>query len=102
MASQAGRSPIITAPPRVVTEPDRQWADNLVRWLERFVVEQRGAGALRGGTLYLSNLPSNGFCLKAGEVFENNGILTIVRENDIWTGPLSTTVTAGAVTVTIT
>lgn len=96
---------IIPAPPRTpdrITDPVmREYLNQLNRWLESFVRQQTGLPYLRGSGLYLDGLPTSGYGLKPNEVFANDGILTIVRADDIWAGGFAIAVSVGSVTVTV-
>lgn len=50
--------------------------------------------------LQLTDLPDTGDGLRVGDIFSNGGVLTIVRENDIFLGTVSSVVSLGELTVT--
>lgn len=92
---------IIPAPPRPPKEFSYEYANELYRWLENISRYMTGVNYLRGSGLYLPGLPETGYGLIEGEVFSNDGILTIVRLNEIWIGPLYATGEIGDVTVSV-
>lgn len=91
--------PIQPAPPRAPDEFTAAWANQLTRWLQD-QLRLNEFPYLRGSGLYLLNLPTSGYGLKPGEVFSNDGVLTVVRENDIWLGSVSSGTELGTVAVT--
>ena len=98
----------IRTPPTdlVLPNPSAEYSqlemDLLLRTLETVLERLSFPLVVRGGRLYLTNLPSNGSGLVTGEVFEDNGILKIVRSEDVFAGSLVGTGAVGTVTVTIT
>ena len=93
--------PIFPPPPRPGPEYSVDYMNQLNRWLEnisRFVV---GINYLRGSGLYLNGIPTSGYGLYPGEVFSNDGVLTIVREDDIWMGSFAVSAELGELTVTV-
>ena len=93
------KTPIQPAPPRPPDEFTAAWANQLTRWLQD-QLRLNEFPYLRGSGLYLLNLPTSGYGLKPGEVFSRAGVLTIVREDDIWLGSVTATGSIGTVTVT--
>ena len=93
---------VSTPPPRAPKELTVDWANQLTRWLTELYPADGSMAYLRGGGLYLQDLPSTGHGLKTGGVFSNAGILTVVREDDIWIGGVKVSVSPGTVTVAIT
>lgn len=93
--------PIIPAPPR----PPRQgWTESygneLNRWLENYVRQLTGFTYGRfSGMMFVG--PTSGDGLRPGEVFSNGGVLTVVREGDVWAGGLSARAEIGTLTVTV-
>ena len=93
--------PILPGLPQPPHELSLPWARQIHRWLEVLSDQRKYAtGTLRGGGLFLTDLDNTGYGLKVGEVFSNAGILTIVREGDIWIGSQYITSQLGSVTVT--
>lgn len=93
---------ILPAPPRPPREYTPEYGNQLYRWMESLARHTQSVYYLRGSGLYLSpdSLPTSGYGLKPGEVFANAGILTVVREDDIWLGSQSATGSVGTLTVT--
>jgi hypothetical protein len=95
--------PIIPAPPR---PPPSGWTSDygneLNRWLTN--VSEILTGFTYGrfsGIMLASTFPTSGYGLRAGEVFANDGILTVVQEDDIWAGGFAVTMELGTLTVTV-
>lgn len=91
---------VLPAPPRYTGQPTPDYANQLNRWLDNLYRWSTGVNYLRGNGLFLPGLPTIGFGLRTGEVFANDGILTIVRDGDIWADTFAVEVEAGSVTVT--
>ena len=74
---------------------DSAYVNQLARTLDSFIDEQRSPN------VNFQGIPSDGVAntLLLGDVFEANGFLKIVRENDIYSGSLSATGAVGTVTV---
>ena len=96
------QTPVIPAPPR---PPPGGWTDaygnELNRWLTNVLELLTGFSYARLSGLYWPNAPTSGYGLRAGEVFANDGILTVVQEDDIWAGGFAITAELGTLTVTI-
>jgi|DEB0MinimDraft_3_1074331.scaffolds.fasta_scaffold31234_2 hypothetical protein len=90
---------VLPVPP---SEYNKEEMDIFMRTLETILARLDFPLTVRGGELYLTNLPSNGSGLATGEVFEDNGTLKIVRSGDIFAGTLVGTGAVGAVTVVTT
>jgi hypothetical protein len=95
--------PIFPAPPR---PPPQGWTpdygNQLNRWLQN--VTDTFAAFTYGkfsGILLAPTFPTSGYGLRAGEVFANAGILTVVRPDDIWVGGLTATCQVGTITVSV-
>lgn len=93
---------IIPPPPRPPREYSYDYGNQLNRWFNNLTELLNGIhyGRFNGLFLPIPNFPVTGYGLKPGEVFANAGILTVVREGDVWIGSLSITVSDGSVTVT--
>lgn len=92
---------ILPAPPRFAAGmPAEDYANQINRWLQNLYRYVVGVNYLRGNGLYLPGLPITGYGLRAGEVFANDGVLTIVRDGDIWLDTFAVEADAGSVTVT--
>lgn len=92
---------VLPAPPRYYGQSAADYANQLNRWLESLYQYATGVTYLRGNGLFLPGLPTTGFGLRVGEVFANGGVLTIVREGDIWADTFAVEVDAGSVTVSV-
>lgn len=97
------RAPVISlqfpAPPE---EYDQEYFRLIVRTLETTLLDLGFQAVIQGGELYLNNLPSRGSGLRIGEVFQDAGVLKIVRENDVFAGTHVGTMGLGTVTVVTT
>lgn len=94
---------IIPAPPRAPDPPTPAYFNELNRWLDNLQRIVSGVSFVRANGLFLtSNFPTSGYGLRAGEVFANDGVLTLVREDDIWAGAFAVSAELGTLTVTIT
>lgn len=76
----------------------QNYVDQLRRALDNFITEQRSP------LVNFQGIPSAGAAntLEQGDVFEDGGVLKIVRLNDVYSGSLSATTAVGTVTVVIT
>jgi hypothetical protein len=74
---------------------DPAFANQLARTLDNFIDEQRSP------IVNFQGIPSDGVAntLEAGDVFEANGFLKIVREQDTYSGSVTATGSVGTVTV---
>jgi len=79
---------------------DNQYINSLIKALQQGFDNQSNPSILRGGELFLSNIPTRGAGLSPGYVFSDSGTLKIVREGDIYAESFSFTVSVGTVTVT--
>ena len=73
----------------------QQYIDQLRRALDLFITEQRSP------LVNFQGIPSAGAAntLELGDVFEDGGVLKIIRLNDIYSGTVSATGAVGTVTV---
>jgi hypothetical protein len=92
---------VLPAPPRYTGQDAGEYANQLNRWLDNLYRNVTGVTYLRGNGLYLPGLPTVGYGLVVGEVFSNGGVLTIVREGDIWVDTFAVSCKVGSVTVTV-
>ncbi len=92
---------VLPPPPRPQPQFSYDYANQMNRWLTALQEQLQGVYYLRGGGLWLSpdSLPVSGYGLKPGEVFANDGILTMVRVGDVWAGGELVTVSVGDVVV---
>jgi len=81
--------------PLAPAEYDRVYIDQLARALDLFIDEQRSA------QINFQGIPSSGSAhtLNAGDFFEDNGIIKVVRINDVFAGSTLGTTSIGTVTV---
>ena len=95
--------PIIPAPPRPPLTYSQSFGNEMNRWLQNLANAVTGIFYLRGNSLYLApeSMPTSGYGLRPGEVFANAGILTMVREDDIWIGSVHAEGSVGTITVTV-
>lgn len=95
---------ILPAPPRPVMSFSFDWSNQMNRWLSQLQSYVFGIHYGRFSGLYLSpeSFPTTGYGLRPGEVFANAGVLTVVREGDIWMGAFEVSAEVGDLTVTIT
>ena len=77
---------------------DQPYVDQLRRTLDLFITEQRSP------QVNFQGIPSAGAAntLNLGDVFEDGGVLKIVRVNDVFSGSTVGTTGVGTVTVVIT
>lgn len=99
--AQASQLVILPAPPRWTGQSEEDYNNQLNRWFSNLYDFVTGLTYLRGSGLYLRGLAESGYMLKTGEVFSNGGVLTIVRDGDIWAGGMSIGCVVGSVTVTV-
>jgi hypothetical protein len=72
---------------------------NFMRQLQQSFDDIYFPSILRGGELFLNGCPSRGAGLPSGSVFEDSGILKIVRVNDIYADSFGLTLSVGSVSV---
>ena len=100
MRRQQTTQPPTTVIPRPTFGYDQSYMNVLVRALQQQFDFMSNPSVLRGGDLFLSNIPTRGAGLAPGYVFSDSGILKIVRQGDIYAESFSFTVSVGTVTVT--
>ena len=88
--------------PRPIGEVDREYVNQLVGMIELALEQLLQVGPAHHETLNISNLKSNGSGLRVDDVFEDGGILNIVRASHGYPAPLSATGSVGTVTVVTT
>lgn len=99
------KATIIAPPPR--PPDDGKWTSDhgrqMDRWLRNLSDSVSDPSYLRGTGLFFppGALPTSGYGLRAGEVFDNNGVLTIVHADDIWAGGFTVTTGLGTLRVTV-
>jgi len=85
--------------PRASDEYDSSFMNNMIKAIQNGFEDLRAPPMLRGGELFLNNLPTRGATLPVGYVFADAGVLKIVRKQDIFADSFSLTVSSGKVTV---
>ena len=78
----------------------REYMDDIIRLLNLFVSQVNNPGNLRGTDLVLTNLPTSGYLLETGSVYNDNGTLKIVLNNVGYAGAVSSAFSIGTITVT--
>lgn len=91
-------------PPRVIlpkspSEFRQDYFNNLIKLLQLNIDSDDNPSLLRGGELFLNDLPTRGAGLRAGYVFSDSGTLKIVRDQDAFADSFNLTVSLGTVTV---
>lgn len=100
--AQQTPDPILQAPPRYTGQSTEDYLNALNLWLTSFDRHNnKEFHLLRGSGLFLLGLPTSGYGLRAGYVFSNGGVLTIVAVGDIWAGGFAVEAAVGHVTVTV-
>ncbi len=91
MTTQVIRTILPVAP----NDYEQNYVNQLARNLDRVIDEQRNP------LLNIQNMPSDGVAntLELGDLYEQNGFLRIVRQNDIFSGSSNATGAVGTVTV---
>ena len=91
MTRKVIRTILPIAPPQY----DQAYVDQLRRALDLFITEQRSA------QINFQGIPSAGAAntLNLGDIFEDGGVLKIVRLNDVFSGSTVGTTAVGTVTV---
>jgi hypothetical protein len=81
--------------PVAPNEYSQNFVNQLARNLDRVIDEQRNP------LLNIQDVPSDSVAntLELGDLYEQNGFLRIVRQNDIFSGSTSATAAVGTVTV---
>lgn len=87
-----------TVLPVAPSDYDQNFVNQLARNLDRVIDEQRNP------LINIQGVPSDGVAntLEQGDLFQANGFLRIVRQNDIFSGSQSATTAVGTVTVSTT
>lgn len=78
---------------------DVSYITQLVRAIELTLTSFTEIGALRGGSLYLTRLPTNGNGLRAGEVYADGGFLKIADGTTGYAPSLAATAEISSVSV---
>lgn len=96
-----GSIPIRPPPPRAPAAFTQEWANELNRWLQSLSDAQAGFVYARLSGMYWPDPHTSGYGLRAGEIFSNGGVLTVVQEGDIWMGGVAASTRLGTLTVTV-
>lgn len=96
------RVPVSPTLPQPRGAIDEAYMTQLVRALEITLTNLTEIGALRGGSLFLTRLPTNGNGLREGEVYNDNGTLKIASDDLAYAPTVSATASISSVTVTTT
>ena len=88
--------PVLPLPPN---EYSQDYLNQLISALEIYMRQNLEPGYVRGSTMALTELPTNGGGLRVGDVFDDGGTLKIVRSIDAFSGTTSATGAVGEVTV---
>jgi hypothetical protein len=72
---------------------------NFMRQLQQSFDDIYFPSVLRGGELFLNGIATRGAGLPPGYVFEDSGVLKIVRVNDIYADSFGLTLSVGSVSV---
>lgn len=92
-------------PPRLITPPDeydRTYMDLLLAELRSFISLLNTPGELRGSAIHLTNVPDDPAGYSIGTVYQKEGVLMVVREQDIFFyKPDAGETGLGTVTVTV-
>ena len=89
--------PVLPLPPN---EYSQDYLNQLISALEIYMRQNLEPGYVRGSTIALTELPTNGGGLRVGDVFDDSGTLKIVRATDVFSGTAYGTGGVGSVTVT--
>ena len=68
------------APPRLPEAPQQysqQYMEDLLRWLEIFIQQERTPGELRGTTITLTDLPTSSTGLETGTLWNDAGTVKV-------------------------
>jgi len=90
--------PVLPLPP---AEYDRRYMESLVRAIEIHFLQGAEPGDMRAAKMAATQLPATGGALRVGDIFEDGGILKIVRSGDAFSGTTVGTTAVGTVTISI-
>jgi len=88
--------PVLPLPP---AEYDRLYMESLVRAIEIHFLQGAEPGDVRAAKMAATQLPATGGALRVGDIFEDGGILKIVRSGDAFSGTTVGTTAVGTVTI---
>ena len=92
-----GGLPVFSSAPE---EYSREYMDDIIRMLSFFVSQVNSPGNVRGTDMVLTNLPTSGYLLETGSVYNDDGTLKIVLNNVGYAGAVSGSFNIGTITVT--
>lgn len=80
-------------------EYSRDYMEQLKQSMEYALSAMNAKGPIVASKIMVTTMPSSGYGLRAGETFEQNGVVYIVRAKDIFFSPVGAAVAGlGAVT----
>lgn len=88
-----------TVLPRSPDHYDQYYMNNLIKQLQSALDDNQAPSIVRGGELFLTNIPSRGAGLPTGSVFEDMGVLKIIRSKDAYADSFSSNLVLGSITV---
>lgn len=80
-------------------EYDRGYMESLVRIVELHFFQAAEPGDLRAAKMAATQLPTTGGGLRDGDIFDDGGVLKIIRAGDAYSGTTVGTTAVGTVTV---
>lgn len=82
---------------------DADYMNRLVRSIEMYLLRNADRGFVRASTISVTDLPTSGFNLRAGDLFiDENGFIKISLLSDAYTSSVASATALGTVTVTTT
>ena len=77
------------------------YINRLVRSIEMYLIRNADRGLVRASTISVTELPTDGFNLRAGDLFiDGDGFIKISRVNNPHTSSVSSATALGSVTIT--
>ena len=89
---------VLPLPP---AEYDRRYMEALVRAIEIHFLQSAEPGDVRAAKMAATQLPTTGGALRDGDIFDDGGILKIIRSGDSYSGTVVGTTAVGTVTISI-
>jgi hypothetical protein len=89
---------VLPLPP---AEYDRRYMESLVRAIEIHFLQSAEPGDVRAAKMAATQLPTTGGALRDGDIFDDGGILKIIRSGDSYSGTVVGTTAVGTVTISI-
>jgi hypothetical protein len=89
---------VLPLPP---AEYDRRYMESLVRAIEIHFLQSAEPGDVRAAKMAATQLPTTGGALRDGDIFDDGGILKIIRSGDVFSGTTVGTTAVGTVTISI-